>query len=195
MRIVWYSFRNLWANLRVAWRRHRRSWGFAFLCFGVGLVLGVVLALLVEEPVPHSVLGAVLAHTYRPFACWGRCLLRLSVGIACCYLAARGRYRLSFWLYAVAMGYLLGRVAVFACLAGVVGVLSLALCEIPLSLISFAFALGYFASLDDVLLVRLDPRCNKRVVADGLRYLAVGAAATFAYAMLWGVVQAVVNVV
>ena len=195
MRVVWFSFRTFWASFVAGWRKCRRIWPLSLLCLTVGVALGVLTALLVAEPTPHSVLGSVLANTYRPFAVFGVCFACLLAGIAITYISARWPRRVLFWLYLVCVGYVLGRLAYFAALAGVIGVLSLLVCEVVFTLLALSFVLAHFATMSDVLLYTLRPKYNASFVKAGLRYLLWGTALLFVYiVVLWGLVAAIINV-
>ena len=165
-----------------------------WLALGVGL--GVLTACLVEDPEPKSVLGSVLANTYSPFSHWGLCLLCLVVGVVLCYCSASRAKRPLFWCYVLAVGYVLGRVAAFAAMAGVCGIVSICLCEVPFALLPLAFAVGYYCALREVVLYTLLPRCNPAQVKVGVRYLVCGALVCFVYVVvLWGVLSLVINLV
>ena len=196
MRIVCVSLRMLWADLRANLRANRKSWGFAFLMLAVGIALGVLTACLVAEPTPKSILGSILAHTYRPFALFGACFACLAAGLVVCYLSAIHRRRPLVWLYLALMGYVLGRRLAFAGMAGAVGVASIFLCELCAVLLPVAFVVGYYTSLVDVLLVSLRPRCNHTVLHSGVRYLAWGTVACFALCVVvWGLADVFINLV
>jgi len=196
MRVVWFSFRTFWASFLRTWRLCRRVWLFAFLLSLVGCALGVLTAALVAEPTAHSVLGSVLADTYRPFAVFGVCFACLVVGIIVVYLSARFPHRVLFWLYLLAVGYVWGRLAYFAAVSGFVGVLSLIVCEGAFTLLSLSFVLGYFGAMRDVLLYTYRPRYNMTYVKLAARYLLWGTVCLFVYVVvLWGIVAAVINVV
>ena len=195
MRVYWFSFRTIWAALVGSLRRCRKIWLLVFLSLLAGATLGALTAALVEEPTPRSVLGSILADTYHPFAVFGLCLLCLSACILVVYVSARFTRRYLFFACILIVGYLLGRLATFAALCGVVGVVSLLLCEIPFCLLSVGFGTGYFCSMCDVLLTTLRPRPHKRYVMDGVRYWLAGTVCLFAaVVVVWGLVSALVNV-
>lgn len=196
MRVVIFSFRTFWVSFRACFRTCRRVWGLVFLVLALGVAAGVLTACLVAEPQPSSVLGSILADTYRPFACWGASIAMLTAGVIVCYLSAIRPRRPLFWLYVGAVGYVLGRLAAFACMQGAVGVISLIVCELPFALLPLCTAVGYYCALRDMVFTTLRPRCNLPAVHRGLAYLCWGAVASFVYiVVLWGLVSAVVNLV
>lgn len=186
----------IWGDLVHCLAHCRKQWCFALLWLLGGIALAVVLATMVEEPHTGSVLGAVLAHTYRPFAYWGRCLLLLMAGLIVCYVSARTRRRILYWAFTFGAGYVLGRLAAFACMAGAVGIAGVLLCEIPFVLLAYVPVMAYYCRLKDVWLTTLRPACNRSVIVAGLRMMAVGAVLSFVYVVgVWGLVQALIHVV
>lgn len=195
MRIFWFSFRTFWVGFLRVWRPCRRIWLLALAVLSGGVTLGVLTALLVADPTPHSVLGRVLADTYAPFASFGLCFACLSSGVVVTYLSARFPRRILFWGYVAGVGYVLGRLAYFAVLAGVVGVFSLIFCEVAFALLALSFVLGYFCTLRDTLLYTCLPRYNLPHIKAGVRYLVWGTAVLFAYVVVvWGLITALVNI-
>jgi hypothetical protein len=196
MRIVWFSFRNIWASFLVGWRRSRRVWVTALLFVLAGVTWGVVTALFVAEPEIGSILGSIFANTYRPFYALWLSLLCLFFGVIACYISARFVHRLLFWVYLIAVGYVLGRLCVFASLTGALGILSVFLCETPFVFLPLAFVVGYQCTLADILFYTLNPKCNRRYVFEGLRYLLWGAlCCLLLIVVVWGGVSAIVNIV
>ena len=195
MRIVWFSFRTFWASFLRRFRACRRIWLLALLFLLAGAILGVLTALLVAEPTPHSVLGSVLADTYMPFAVFGVCFACLTSGLAVAYIAARFPRRVLFWLYVLSVGYVLGRLVYFASLQGFVGILSLVFCEVAFTMLSLSFVLGYHSAMRDTLLYTYRPRFNMPHLREALRYLLWGTVFLFVYVVvLWGIIAAVVNI-
>lgn len=196
MRVIFYSFRTIWADFSRAFRRSRKIWLLALSFVLLGVAVGVVTALLVEEPTPTCVLGSVLAHTYRPFAVFGRLVACLALGVVVVYVSARFTRRFPFWAYLAFVGYVLGRVLAFAGMAGALGVGSVFLCEFPFCLLSLVFVVAYYCDLCGVVLYTLDPRRNRPFVHSALRFLLVGTVCLFALVVVvWGLFSLLVNVV
>lgn len=195
MRVILFSFRTIWASVRTSFRACRKIWGLALLLVALGCAGGVLTACFVEEPQPVCVIGNILAGTYTPFSRWGGALAVLALGVLLVYVSAMNRHRPLFWLYVLAVGYVLGRIAAFACMVGVLGVVSLVLCELPFVLLPLCFAVAYYCAMADVVLTTLRLKCNKSSIQTALRYAAWGAVCSFVYIMIWGLISAIINLV
>lgn len=165
--------------------------------FVVGVAVGVIVALCVEEPEYQCALAAILCGEYECFELWGKYALLIVLGVICGYVGLHWSRPILLWLYMLAAGYAWGRgVCLSIAVSGGIGVANLAVVALPLAAVVLASVITFYVQTADIILVQWNPKCNPSVTKKALLCIAVGVAVCFVYAVcILGLANMMINIV